>query len=70
MLRDNEMQDKGSQNKGIQDKGMQGKGIEVLVVEADSPYELMDVDTPEALAELEAVCEGAIIGRPCDRRRI
>ena len=49
---------------------MQGKGIEVLVVEAGSPYELMDVDTPEALAELEAVCEGAIIGRPCDRRRI
>lgn len=70
LLRGNEMQDKGSQNKGIQDKGMQGKGIEVLVVEAGSPYELMDVDTPEALAELEAVCEGAIIGRPCDRRRI
>ena len=54
----------------LRDEAARGARMQVLVVEAGSQYELMDVDTPEALAELEAVCEGAIIGRPCDRRRI
>jgi molybdenum cofactor cytidylyltransferase len=39
-------------------KGIQDEGVQVLVVEAGSPYELMDVDSPEDLAELEAVLHG------------
>ena len=57
------IQDKGIQNEeiqgeGIQDKGIQNEGVQVLIVEAGSPYELMDVDSPEDLAELEAVLHG------------
>ena len=38
------------------DAGLErSEGMEVLIVEAGSPYELMDVDTPEALAELAEV---------------
>ena len=39
----------------IQGKGIQNKEIQVLTVEASSPYELMDVDSPEDLAKLEAI---------------
>ena len=52
------IQDKGIQNEEIQDKGIQDEGMQVLIVEAGSPYELMDVDSPEDLAELEAVLHG------------
>ena len=48
------IQDKGIQDKDIQDEGMQDEGIQVLIVEAASPYELMDVDSPEDLAKLES----------------
>ena len=41
-------------SKGIQDKDIQDEGMQVLIVEAGSPYELMDVDSPEDLAKLES----------------
>ena len=52
------IQDEEIQGEGIQDKGIQNEGVQVLIVEAGSPYELMDVDSPEDLAELEAVLHG------------
>ena len=52
------IQDEEIQDKGIQDKDIQDEGVQVLIVEAGSPYELMDVDSPEDLAELEAVLHG------------
>ena len=47
------IQDEEIQNKEIHDKDNQDEGVQVLIVEAGSPYELMDVDSPEDLAELE-----------------
>lgn len=52
------IQDEEIQNKEIHDKDNQDEGVQVLIVEAGSPYELMDVDSPEDLAELEAVLHG------------
>ena len=54
----------------LRDEAARGARMQVLLAEARSPYERMDVHTPDALAEFEALCEGAIIGQPCDRRRI
>ena len=53
LLREDDMKGKEIQNKGIQNEEIQDEGVQVLVVEAGSPYELMDVDSPEDLAELE-----------------
>jgi CTP:molybdopterin cytidylyltransferase MocA len=47
------LREEDRKSKGIQDKGIQDEGIQVLIVEAGSPYELMDVDSPEDLAELD-----------------
>ena len=63
LLRRDDMKGKGIhdeeiQNKEIHDKDNQDEGVQVLIVEAGSPYELMDVDSPEDLAELEAVLHG------------
>lgn len=63
LLREDDMKGKGIhdeeiQNKEIHDKDNQDEGVQVLIVEAGSPYELMDVDSPEDLAELEAVLHG------------
>ena len=63
LLREDDMKSKGIhdeeiQNKEIHDKDNQDEGVQVLIVEAGSPYELMDVDSPEDLAELEAVLHG------------
>ena len=58
LLREEDSKSKGIQDKGIQDKDIQDEGMQVLIVEAGSPYELMDVDSPEDLAELEAVLHG------------
>ena len=52
------IQDEEIQNKEIHDKDNQDEGVQVLIVAAGSPYELMDVDSPEDLAELEAVLHG------------
>lgn len=57
-IQDEGIQNEEIQDKGIQDKGIQNEGVQVLIVEAGSPYELMDVDSPEDLAELEAVLHG------------
>ena len=57
-IQDKGIQDEEIQGEGIQDKGIQNEGVQVLIVEAGSPYELMDVDSPEDLAELEAVLHG------------
>ena len=53
-IQDKDIQDEGMQGEGIQDKGIQNEGVQVLIVEAASPYELMDVDSPEDLAKLES----------------
>ena len=58
LLREEDRKSKGIQDKGIQNEEIQDEGVQVLVVEAGSPYELMDVDSPEDLAELEAVLHG------------
>lgn len=63
LLRRDDMKGKGIhdeeiQNKEIHDKDNQDEGVQVLIVEVGSPYELMDVDSPEDLAELEAVLHG------------
>ncbi len=57
-IHDEAIHDKEIQNKEIHDKDNQDEGVQVLIVEAGSPYELMDVDSPEDLAELEAVLHG------------
>ena len=57
-IQDEGIQNEESQDEGIQDKEIRDEGIQVLIVEAGSPYELMDVDSPEDLAELEAVLHG------------
>ena len=53
-IQDKGIQDEEIQGEGIQDKGIQNEGVQVLIVEAGSPYELMDVDSPEDLAKLES----------------
>lgn len=58
LLRRDDMTGKGIQDKDIQDKNIQDEGVQVLIVEAGSLNELMDVDSPEDLAELEAVLHG------------
>ena len=63
LLRRADMKGKGIhdeeiQNKENHEKDNQDEGVQVLIVEAGSPYELMDVDSPEDLAELEAVLHG------------
>ena len=54
LLREEDRKSKEIQDKGIQDKDIQDEGVQVLIVEAGSPYELMDVDSPEDLAKLES----------------
>ena len=54
LLREEDRKSKGIQDKGIQDEEIQDEGMQVLIVEAGSPYELMDVDSPEDLAKLES----------------
>ena len=48
------LREEDRKSKGIQDKEIQDEGVQVLIVEAGSPYELMDVDSPEDLAKLES----------------
>ena len=54
LLREEDRKSKGIQDKGIQNEEIQDEGVQVLIVEAGSPYELMDVDSPEDLAKLES----------------